>query len=284
MILAIHWNFNPQIIDGFDTPNYYSVLFITGLMLGFLHMRNTFRKELVPEKYLDKLLIFVLIGTIVGARLGHVFFYDWDKYKNDLVSIFKTWEGGLASHGGAIALLIALWIYSKYTVKQPVLWILDRISAPIALAGTFIRLGNLANGEIVGKPTTVPWGFKFMRNDCFLPGNNCDWSTIPTRHPAQLYEAIIYFGIFLFLRFLYRKKELYRLQGKMFGWFLLLVFGARFLIEGLKEGQTDRDYTLLLNTGQLLSIPFVLLGIYLLFIRKSPRVELPKFEQPAAKK
>jgi prolipoprotein diacylglyceryl transferase len=275
--LAIHWNFNPQIINGYDTPNYYGLLFITGLMLGYTHIKRTFKSEHVPEKYLDKLLIFVLVGTIVGARLGHVFFYDWDKYKNDLISIFKTWEGGLASHGGAIALLIMLWIYSKYVVKQPVLWILDRISAPIALAGTFIRLGNLANGEIVGKPTSVPWGFKFMRNDCYFPEMNCDWSMIPTRHPAQIYEAICYIVIFFILRNMYRKKHLYLQQGKIFGWFLVLLWSARFLVEGLKEGQTARDAEMLLNTGQMLSIPLILLGVYLLFIRKAPKVELPQF-------
>lgn len=291
MNLAIHWNINPQIIPGYDTPNLYGLLFISGLIIGFYHMRKTFRNELVPEKHLDKLLIYVLIGTIVGARLGHVLFYGpWfdgineqgafeEGYFSHPLNILKVYEGGLASHGAAILLLIMLWIYSKKTVKQPILWILDRISAPIAIAGTMIRLANLVNGEIVGKPTTVPWAFKFMRNDCHLPNDACDWNTIPARHPAQLYEAICYFAIFIILHRMYRKKQLYRLQGKIFGWFLVLVFGVRFIIEGLKEGQNDNDLHWFINTGQLLSIPLVLLGLYLLFIRKSPEVELPKFEQ-----
>ena len=283
MQLVVYWNFNPQIISGFDTPNFYGLLFITGLILGYFHMRKTFRTELVPEKYLDKLLIYVLVGTIVGARIGHVFFYDWESYKNDPIAIFKTWEGGLASHGGAIMLLIMLWIYSKYTVKQPVLWILDRISAPIAIAGTMIRLANLANGEIVGKVTNVPWGFKFMRNDCPpIMRNHCDWSMIPTRHPAQLYEAIMYFVIFLVLNNMYRKKHWYKFEGRIFGWFLVLVWGARFLVESIKEGQTERDYEMWLNTGQLLSIPLILLGVYLL-VRKQKVVDLPKFEQESVK-
>lgn len=293
MNLAIHWNFDPQIISGYNTPNYYGLLFISGLIIGFYHMRKTFKNELVPEKYLDKLLIYVLIGTIVGARLGHVLFYGpWfdglnehgiyeEGYFSHPLNILKVYEGGLASHGAAILLLIMLWMYSKNTVKQPILWILDRISAPIAIAGTMIRLANLVNGEIVGKPTTLPWGFKFMRNDCDLPNYACDWNTIPTRHPAQLYEAICYFIIFLILNNMYHKRKLYQIQGKIFGWFLLLVFGVRFIIEGLKEGQNENDMHMFINTGQILSIPLVLLGIYLLFVRKSPSVELPKFEGEA---
>lgn len=275
MNLAINWNFDPEIIEGFATPNWYGLLFVTGLMLGFVVMRKTFKKEGVNEKYLDKLLIYVIVATIVGARLGHVFFYDWEEYKQDPIAIFKIWEGGLASHGGAIALLIALWLYSKYVVKQPPLWIFDRIGAPIALTGTFIRLGNLANGEIVGRPTDVPWAFRFMRNDCPPEfHNNCPWEMIPARHPAQLYEAFCYIAIFVILMFFYKKKNWWKVEGKMFGLFLVLLFGARFLVEGLKEGQTARDFENMINTGQMLSIPFVLLGIYLLF-RKAKSVELP---------
>lgn len=275
MNLAINWNFDPEIIEGYATPNWYGLLFVTGLMLGFVVMRKTFKREGVNEKYLDKLLIYVIVATIVGARLGHVFFYDWDEYKQDPIAIFKIWEGGLASHGGAIALLIALWLYSKYVVKQPPLWIFDRIGAPIALTGTFIRLGNLANGEIVGRPTDVPWAFRFMRNDC-PPDfrNNCPWEMIPARHPAQLYEAFCYIAIFAILMFFYKKKNWWKVEGKMFGLFLVLLFGARFLVEGLKEGQTARDFENIINTGQMLSIPFVLLGIYLL-VRKAKAVELP---------
>lgn len=275
MNLAINWNFDPEIIEGYPTPNWYGLLFVTGLMLGFVVMRRTFKREGVNEKYLDKLLIYVIVATIVGARLGHVFFYDWDEYKQDPIAIFKIWEGGLASHGGAIALLIALWMYSKYVVKQPPLWIFDRIGAPIALTGTFIRLGNLANGEIVGNPSNLPWAFRFMRNDCPPEfQNNCPWEMIPARHPAQLYEAFCYIAIFAILMFFYKKKNWWKVEGKMFGLFLVLLFGARFLVEGLKEGQTARDFENIINTGQMLSIPFVLLGIYLLF-RKAKAVELP---------
>lgn len=275
MLAAIQWDFNPEIIKGYPTPNYYGVLFVTGLIIGFFVIRKMFRQELVPDAKLDKLLIYVIVATIVGARLGHVLFYGpyWD-YKNEYgvtvegyfshpLSIFKVWEGGLASHGGAIALLIALWLYSRNVVKQPVLWILDRIAAPIAIAGTFIRLGNLANGEIVGHETNVPWAFQFMREDCHF--ESCPWEMIPARHPAQLYEAIAYISIFAVLMFLYWKKEWWKIQGRVFSVFLILLFGARFVIEFFKEGQTARDEVFAINTGQMLSIPFVLLGFYLLF-------------------
>ena len=161
MILAIDWNVTSQIIPGWATPNKYGLLFVTGLVLGFFVIKRMFKREGIPESTLDKLLIYVVLATIIGARLGHVFFYDWPTYREDPISIFKVWEGGLASHGGAFAILIALYIYSKRVSKRPMIWILDRIAAPIAIAGCFIRLGNLVNHEIIGIPTDMPWGFIF---------------------------------------------------------------------------------------------------------------------------
>lgn len=281
MNLYIEWNFNPQIIDGLPTPNWYGLLFITGLILGYVVMNKTFKSELVPSMYLDKLFIYVIVATIVGARLGHVFFYDWAHYKDHPIEIFKVWEGGLASHGGAIALLIALYIYARKVANQHPLWIFDRISAPIAITGVFIRLANLANGEIVGKVTDVPWAFKFMRNDCSAP-YDCNWADIPPRHPGQLYEAICYLLIFFILQYTYKKRHFWKKQGRQFGLFLVLLFGARFLVEGLKEGQNQNDAEWFINTGQLLSIPFVLLGLFLLF-RKAKEVELPEWKSTIEK-
>lgn len=244
-------------------------------------MNKTFKRELVPSMYLDKLFIYVIVATIVGARLGHVFFYDWAHYKDHPIEIFKVWEGGLASHGGAIALLIALYIYARKVANQHPLWIFDRISAPIAITGVFIRLANLANGEIVGKVTDVPWAFKFMRNDCSAP-YDCNWADIPPRHPGQLYEAICYLLIFFILQYTYKKRHFWKKQGRQFGLFLVLLFGARFLVEGLKEGQNQNDAEWFINTGQLLSIPFVLLGLFLLF-RKAKEVELPEWQSTIEK-
>ncbi len=273
MLAVIKWDFNPQIIEGWATPNWYGVLFITGMILGYFVIRRMFKNELVPDEKLDRLLLYVVPATIIGARLGHVLFYGpyWDSetelgYFSHPMEIFKIWEGGLASHGGALMLLFAFWLYSKREVKQSPLWIFDRISAPIAITGMFIRLANLANGEIVGYETNVPWAFKFMREDCpGYPQMQCSWEDIPARHPAQLYEAIASLMIFIILMWVYWKRNAWKIQGRVFSYFLILLFGARFVLEFFKEGQTSRDEVLPINTGQILSIPFVLLGFYLLW-------------------
>lgn len=280
MNLVINWDVTPEIIDGWATPNFYGLLFVTGLMIGYFVIRRMFKREAINEKYLDQLVLYVVIATIVGARLGHVFFYGpyWDEFDGDVLiregylshplSILKVWEGGLASHGGAIALLIALWLYSRHVVKLPILWVLDRIVAPIAIAACFIRLGNLMNSEIVGDPTNVAWAFSFPH---YWNETTKMYDSTP-RHPAQLYEAITYMFIFAYLMFLFWKKKLYEKPGVLFGVFLIALFTARFFIEFIKLGQTDRDAVLPINTGQILSIPFVIAGILILVkaLKKEP--------------
>lgn len=264
MILGINWDISPQLIDGWATPNKYGLLFVTGIIIGFFVIKRMFKEEKIQEELLDKLLMYMVVATILGARLGHVFFYDWDQYKNNLLDIFKVWEGGLASHGAAIMILIALYIFSKRVSKKPMLWILDRVAAPIAIAGCFIRLGNLVNHEIVGKITNVPWGFKFMRHDCRMENYICSWDEIPLRHPTQIYEALFYLGTFLLLMFLYWKKKAYGREGMLFGVFMIVLWSGRFLVEFFKEGQTARDETWVLNTGQMLSVPLILVGVIIL--------------------
>lgn len=273
MIGVINWDVSSEIIDGYKTPNLYGLLFVTGLIIGYFVIRKMFKKEGIDDKVLDKLVLYVVLATIIGARLGHVFFYGpyWDNpmtgergYFSHPGDIIKVWEGGLASHGAAILLLIALFIFAKREAHKPYLWILDRISAPIAIAGCFIRLGNLVNHEMVGDITTVPWGFRFLHHDC-PPPYECSWNSIPIRHPGQLYEALCYLFAFAVLMFLYWKRDLWKKPGVVFGAFLILIFGARFLVEFVKLGQTDRDDYLFLNTGQLLSVPLVLAGILLLW-------------------
>jgi prolipoprotein diacylglyceryl transferase len=259
MLMQIVWDVTPEIIPGWKTPNYYGLLFVTGIFLGFLTIKRMFKKEGVDEKTLDTLLIYVVVGTILGARLGHVFFYDWDQYKNNLGDIFKIWEGGLASHGAAIAILIALFIFSKKVSKKPFLWILDRVVAPIAIAAVFIRLGNLMNSEIAGIPTDVPWAFSFPY---YFNDLTREFDATP-RHPTQIYEALSYLLLYLFLLFMYWKKEAFKREGLLFGIFMIGLWGVRFLVEFVKEGQTARDYTNALNTGQMLSIPFFLVGVWL---------------------
>jgi prolipoprotein diacylglyceryl transferase len=273
VIGVINWDVSSEIIEGYKTPNLYGLLFVTGMVLGYFVIRKMFRKEGIEDALLDKLVLFMVPATVIGARLGHVFFYGpyWDfvdncgvkqeGYFEHPLSIFYVWEGGLASHGGAIVILIALWYFSKKVIHKPYLWILDRIAAPIAIAGTFIRLGNLVNHEIVGDPTNVSWAFSFSQ---FYNETLCGYDSTP-RHPAQLYEAICYFVSFLLLMFLFWKRDLWKKPGVVFGSFLILIFGARFMVEFVKMGQTARDEYLFLNTGQLLSIPLVLAGIYLLW-------------------
>ncbi|MFN5633995.1 MAG: prolipoprotein diacylglyceryl transferase [Flavobacteriia bacterium] len=286
MVAAINWDVDSQLIDGYNTPNLYGLLFVTGLIIGYFVVRKMFRKDGISDEMLDKLVLFMVVATIVGARLGHVFFYGpyWDEVSADGVvlergyfshpgDILKVWEGGLASHGAAIVILISLYIYSRRVIHKPYLWMLDRISAPIAIGGTFIRLGNLVNHEMVGDVTTVPWGFRFMHHDC-IPPFECSWNAIPIRHPAQLYEAICYFAAFIILMFLYWKKDLWKRPGVVFGSFLILIWGARFMVEFVKLGQTARDEYLFLNTGQLLSIPLVIAGVILLYRGLKKPIEL----------
>ena len=277
MIAAINWDISSEIIDGYKTPNLYGLLFISGLVVGYFVVKKMFKKEGFGEESLDKLVMYMVLGTIIGARLGHVFFYGpyWDivdssgvirerGYLSHPIDIIKVWEGGLASHGAAFMLLLMLFIYSRKVVKKPFMWILDRIAAPVAIGATFIRLGNLVNHEMVGDVTTVPWGFRFLHHDCPFP-YECSWTMIPVRHPAQLYEAICYLIAFGILLFLYWKRDLWKKPGVIFGSFLILIFGSRILVEFVKLGQTARDEYLFLNTGQLLSVPFVLAGIFLVW-------------------
>ena len=281
MILSIRWAVDSQLIDGWRTPNLYGLLFVSGIILGYFVILRMFKAEQIEDKVLDTLVTYMVLATIVGARLGHVLFYGpyWDRIENGQIidrgyfshpaDIIKIWEGGLASHGAAIAILIALYFFSKKVSQKSYLWILDRIVAPVAIAGTFIRLGNLVNHEMVGYVTDVPWAFEFQYFYNEAIGN---YDPTP-RHPAQLYEAICYFISFWILLYLYWKLKKWQQPGFVFGSFLILIFGARIICEFFKLGQTARDYTLILNTGQLLSIPLVIAGVY--FIVKASKKQEP---------
>lgn len=290
MELAIDWKVDSQIIEGWSTPNLYGLLFVGGMIIGYYVIRKMFRSEAISERYLDKLLLYVVPATIIGARLGHVFFYgpyhdgfnadgQFEKgYFDHPMDIFKVWEGGLASHGAALVILIMLYVYSRKVVHRPMLWILDRIVAPIAIAGCFIRLGNLVNHEIIGVPTDLPWGFRFFNAESKYLVNG---EVVP-RHPSQLYEAICYLISFIVLYRMYWKTKAKMEPGKLFGVFMILIWTARFFIEFIKVGQNDNDDLWMLKTGQWLSIPFVLIGLYLTF-RKVPQKEQTKFDEAVAK-
>jgi len=259
---AINWDVNPEIFRiGNFAVRWYGLLFASGFFFGYLIFMRFFKKEGLSVELLDKLTIYMAIGTVVGARLGHCLFYEPDYYLRNPVEILKIWRGGLASHGAAIGILIALWLFvRKY--KKPFIWILDRIVVVVALAGALIRLGNLMNSEIYGIETTLPWGFVFIRNLEVVP-----------KHPTQIYEALTYFIVFGLLLAIYVRTDAKFRPGTLFSLFLILVFGMRFLIEFIKEDQVGFEAGMSLNMGQWLSIPFVLLGIALLIFYRPKSVK-----------
>jgi phosphatidylglycerol:prolipoprotein diacylglycerol transferase len=303
--LNIVWNPSEGIDLGFFIIRYYSLMFVIAFGLGWYIMKNIFDREGESIEKLDSLFIWTVLATLIGARLGHVFFYDWEYYRNHLLEIFlpirenpnealfiQGWEctgfQGLASHGAAISIIIAMYFYSKNILKKPQLWILDRVVIPVASGAIFVRLGNFFNSEIIGHETTSPFGIKFIK-DHFSPMDAVNATQIPNpkeaytaiatdpkfaalleqvpvRHPTQLYEALCYIFVFAVLFFLYWKTEKRKYTGFIFGMFLVLLFTVRFIVESVKESQGGFESALgLFSTGQWLSIPFVLIGLYFIF-------------------
>lgn len=201
----ITWTADPILIGHPVTIRWYGLMFVIGFFLGYMIMKRMFRHEGAPEKWLDILLIYVVIATIVGSRLGHVFFYAWDYYSQHPIEILYTWEGGLASHGGTIGLMIAVVLFSIFVTKRSPFWTFDRLVIPIALVGALIRIGNLMNHEIYGHPTDLPWGFRFVVNvHQWLQGAEPIFSA--PSHPTQLYEAGCYLALFVLLMWMYWKR------------------------------------------------------------------------------
>ena len=258
--IVVHWDASPFIFTiGSFGLRWYSVLFVVGFVIGYKMFVNFFKRENYPhDKLMDPLLYTLAIATLVGARLGHVLFYDPGYYFDSwsgFWEIFMPWKGGLASHGGAIAVVLGMvWYASRYGKKYgfSFWWLMDRLVIAVCFAGACIRLGNLFNSEIYGNVTSLPWGFIYMRNGETLP-----------KHPTQLYEALSYTLLGFALLWTYRKKMSCLREGTIFGVFLILLFGIRFLIEFIKEPQEAFEESMLLNMGQLLSIPFILAGVVL---------------------
>lgn len=299
-LLFINWTIDPRVISSWNTPRWYGIMWALGFYLGFMILNRIYKREKSPEIWMDKTFIYVLIGGVLGARIGHCLFYQPDYYLSNPIEILYIWEGGLASHGGAIGVIIAAFLLSKKVTKTGILWVLDRLVVPTALSAFLIRLGNLFNHEILGKVTESSWGFKFLRegsakvnslvikatqttgltNDNYSDKLNEAYSTvaasptkyaevfaaIPARYPAQLIEALCYLLFFGVLMWFYWKTNAGQLKGFLLGIFFILVFGARFFIEFLKENQDGIDQSLEgLNMGQYLSIPLVLIGLFLVF-------------------
>lgn len=263
LLSFIHWNVDPEIFGlGQLSVRWYGLLFASGFLIGYYIAERMLKSENVSPKWIDSLFFYIIIATVVGARLGHVFFYGWDYYSQNLSEIYKVWHGGLASHGGAIGIIIAMFIHSKLITKRTMLWTLDRIVVPTALVGAFIRTGNLMNSEIYGIETTLPWGFIFERNG----------ETV-AKHPTQIYEALAYVASFGTLMYLYWKTSSKNRPGLLLGVFFIMIFAARFVIEFIKEDQEAFEAGMSLNMGQLLSVPFVLIGA-LLVIRAIKKPEM----------
>ncbi|WP_298263257.1 prolipoprotein diacylglyceryl transferase [uncultured Lutibacter sp.] len=270
-LLQIDWNPAPEIFKiGSFAVRYYSLMFVIAFMLGLFLMKKIFINDKIPIEKLDSLFIYTVVATLIGARLGHFLFYDPEflfKKPLEVILPFKfspkfqfTGFAGLASHGAAIGIIIAMYLFSKKVLKKPILFILDRITIPVAAGAVFVRLGNLMNSEIIGKPTNSDYGFIFRRLGEDFP-----------RHPAQLYESISYLFIFGILMFVYWKTDKIKKQGYLFGLFFVLLWTARFFVEFFKEAQVEgrEDWVLGLNTGQVLSIPLVLVGLFFMFRNSS---------------
>ncbi len=264
------WNVSPDIISSPVNIRWYGLMFAIGFLAGTSILGRIYRHEGAPERWVGILLIWVVCATMIGARLGHVFFYEWAYYSQHPLEIFKIWEGGLASHGGTIAIIIAVLLYSLFTTRRSPIWTFDRLVIPVALVAGLIRIGNLINSEIFGTATTLPWGFMFLRSRQWHEmyyGQAC--------HPTQLYEALCYFILFALLMWMYWRKNAEQRPGLLFGVFLIGIFLPRFIIEFIKNDQTAFEADMALNMGQLLSIPFVIAGIVLvIWSLCRPKVEI----------
>lgn len=261
----ITWNADPVLFHlGSLQVRWYGLMFAIGFLAGYKIVERMFKHEGAPERWLGILLIWLGLGTVIGARLGHCLFYEWGYYSQHPMEILYVWQGGLASHGGTIGCILTVILFSVFTTKRSPIWTFDRIVVPTALVAGLIRLGNLFNSEIYGHHTDLPWGFIFVR----------DGQTLPS-HPTQLYEAGVYFLLFALLMWMYWKRNEEERPGLLFGTFMVVCFASRFLIEFVKNDQEAFEADMTLNMGQLLSIPFVLVGLFFIIrAMRRPRLHL----------
>ncbi|PID95089.1 MAG: prolipoprotein diacylglyceryl transferase [Bacteroidetes bacterium] len=247
----IRWSVDPRIF-----PSWATGLYLAYMLVGWM-----IKKEGKPERLTDTLALWVIGAAIIGARLGHCFFYEPAYYLSNPWEILMIWKGGLASHGAAVTIPLALWLFArkyKETYQINLIWLFDKLAVAVPIPAFLIRMGNLMNSEIYGVATSMPWGFIFERNG----------ETIP-KHPTQIYEGAAYLAIFLFLYVLYRRKGTQLKPGLLSGLFFFLLFTARFLIEYIKNPQVDFEVGLPLYMGQILSLPLILIGLWLIFRKKS---------------
>ncbi len=296
----ITWDVDPELFSiGPLTVRWYGLLWAIGIFLALIIVNKLYKNEKLPESWIDKKFFYMVIGVIVGARLGHCLFYEWHllpqpveilgitfKYGNPFLAkpweMLYVWQGGLSSHGGAFGLMAAMYFYNKNVTKKGFIWGFDRLVIGVAVAGACIRLGNLMNSEIYGGVTNLPWGFIFVRDP---RGDG-----LP-HHPTQIYEMLYCLITFAIIWWMYWKKQAYKRVGLIFGVFLIGIFGTRFLLEFIKLDQEAFESGMWLNMGQILSIPFIIWGIYLIFFYSKKHIEkeevpvnTEKVRQPKKKK
>lgn len=269
MLMYITWDVNPELFSLFGREiRWYGLLWVIGLIVAYSIVQKIFDREKLPQKWFDALFVYMMLGIILGARLGHTLFYEPAYYLANPIEILKIWEGGLASHGGVIGIIIAVWIYSRKVTKKSMLWTFDRVIVPTGFTAAMIRLGNLMNHEIYGGPTSQPWGFRFVDN---LPQWMAGAPPVFTEpsHPTQIYEALIYLLVFFVTMYLYFKTDAKKREGFILGVAMIMIFLSRFFIEYIKNVQVESELLMRENTGlilgQWLSIPFILWGIWLIW-------------------
>lgn len=268
ILLAVTWNVDPTLFTIFGREiRWYGLLWVIGLIVAVYIVQRIFKKEDLPEKWFDSLFIYMIVGIIVGARLGHCLFYEPEYYLANPFEILKVWEGGLASHGGVIGIIIAVWLYSRKVTKQSMLWTFDRVMVPTGFTSAMIRLGNLMNHEIYGGPTDQPWGFRFIDN-LYPWMHGAEPIYTEPSHPTQIYEALAYLVVFGITMYLYFNTNSKDRKGLITGVGILIIFLFRFFVEFVKNVQVEEEYSMIestgLNIGQWLSIPFIIWGLWLI--------------------
>lgn len=279
MLLSITWDVNPTLFEIFGREiRWYGLLWVIGLIVAVYIVQKIFKREGLPEKWFDSLFIYMMLGIILGARLGHCLFYEPAYYLANPIKMLYIWEGGLASHGGVIGIIIAVWLYSKKVTKKSMLWTFDRVMVPTGFTAGMIRLGNLMNHEIYGDVTDKAWGFRFIENvNQWMHGAEPIFSE--PSHPTQIYEAIIYFIIFAITMHMYWKTNAKDRPGLILGVGIALIFIARFFIEYIKNVQVASEIAMRESTGlilgQWLSVPFIIWGVWLVVhaLRTKPVIE-----------
>ena len=267
MLSSIVWAVDPTIFEIAGREiRWYGLMWGLGFILAYKYAEWLFKREKYPEEWVDKLFVYALVSVVLGARLGHCLFYQWDYYTSNPVEILKIWEGGLASHGGVFGVIFAAWLYSKKITKQSVWWLFDRIIPSVAVLCFCIRFGNLMNSEIFGFPTDMPWGFEFVRSrewQHLYKGQAC--------HPTQIYEMLYCLTAGVVSYVMYHKFHLQKYVGLITGVSLLIFFGTRLALEFMKNPQVAEEVGMTLNIGQLLSLPLIALGLYLIWKSRTAR-------------